>query len=121
MNFITPTKQGIRKCLAFCLSVMTWSAILAQDNSLSLADSLSADATSSPRITWYASVTTEMPWNISDGRIGWANYIEAGAQVGLWKGGSLDIDAIATYEHHNPVLGDLQWFSNITIGENKAF
>ena len=121
MNFITPTKQGIRKCLAFCLSVMTWSAFLAQDNSLSLADSLSADATSSPRITWYASVTTEMPWNISDGRIGWANYIEAGAQVGLWKGGSLDIDAIATYEHHNPVLGDLQWFSNITIGENKAF
>lgn len=121
MNFITCTKQGIRKCLAFCLFVMTWSASSAQENSLSSPDSICTDTTSSPRVTWYASVTTEMPWNISDGRVGWANYIEAGAQVGLWKGGSLDIDAIATYEYHNPVLGDLQWFSNITIGENKAF
>ena len=121
MNFITSTKQGISRCLAFCLFVMTWSAISAQEDSLPSPDSLSTDTTSSPRVTWYASVTTEMPWNISDGRIGWANYIEAGAQVGLWKGGSFDVDAIATYEYHNPVLGDLQWFSNITIGENKAF
>lgn len=121
MNFITCTKQGIRKCLAFCLFAMTWSAISAQENSLSLTDSISTDTTSSPRVTWYASVTTEMPWNISDGRVGWANYIEAGAEIGLWKGGSLNMDAIATYEYHNPVLGDLQWFSNITIGANKAF
>lgn len=75
MNFITCTKQGIRKCLAFCLFVMTWSASSAQENSLSSPDSICTDTTSSPRVTWYASVTTEMPWNISDGRVGWANYI----------------------------------------------
>lgn len=121
MNFITRTKQGIFRCLAFCLSVMTWSVTSAQENPQSLPDSLAADTASAPRVSWYASVTTEMPWNISDGRVGWANYIEAGAEIGLWKGGSLNMDAIATYEYHNPVLGDLQWFSNITIGANKAF
>lgn len=121
MNFITRTKQGIFRCLAFCLSVMTWSVTSAQEHSPSKPDSLFTDTPSTPRISWYASVTTEMPWNISDGRVGWTNYIEAGAQVGLWKGGSLNMDAIATYEYHNPVLGDLQWFSNITIGANKAF
>lgn len=121
MNFITRTKQGIFRCLAFCLSVMTWSVTSAQESPQSLPDSLAADTASAPRVSWYASVTTEMPWNISDGRVGWANYIEAGAEIGLWKGGSLNMDAIATYEYHNPVLGDLQWFSNITIGANKAF
>lgn len=85
MNFITRTKQGIFRCLAFCLSVMTWSVTSAQENPQSLPDSLAADTASAPRVSWYASVTTEMPWNISDGRVGWANYIEAGAEIGLWK------------------------------------
>lgn len=84
MNFIICTKQGISECLAFCLFVITWSATYAQEKALSSPDTLSTDTTSSPRVIWYASVTTEMPWNISDGRVGWANYIEVGAQVGLW-------------------------------------
>lgn len=62
-----------------------------------------------------------MPWNINDGKVGWANYIDVGAEIGLWKGASLNVDAIATYEYHNPVLDDLQYFSNITIGSNRAF
>lgn len=51
MNFITRTKQGIFRCLAFCLSVMTWSVTSAQENPQSLPDSLAADTASAPRVS----------------------------------------------------------------------
>lgn len=121
MKLFILKKQGIYTCLAFCLSFLATAQMKAQQTDHPTTDSIQTAASADPRVTWFASVITEMPWNISDGRVGWANYIEAGAQIGLWKDATLDLDAIATYEYHNPVLDDLQWFSNITIGSNRAF
>ena len=80
--------------------------------------SLSSNA---QRITWSVTGTTEGLWNITDGKVGWCNLLEAGMQTGLWKGASLDLAALATYNLNTPVADDLQVFSNLDAGPDKAF
>lgn len=120
MKLTSLLKQGFQKSLALYLLAGTVNALYAQ-----AADSLQAETTipdsSSQRISWFASVTTELQANLTERKTGWSNYIEAGFQAGLWKNATLDVDAIATYEINTPVAKDLQYFSNITIGANRAF
>lgn len=113
-------KQGFRKGLALYLFMQPFCAMQAQEKDTTEINSPQTEE-SAKRISWYASVITELQLNLNDGKAGWSNYIEAGMNAGLWKGASLDLDAIATYELHTPVMEDLQFFSNITIGDNRAF
>lgn len=113
-------KQGFKKGLALAVLTLSCGFMQAQEQDSTEIQSPETEE-SAKRISWYASVITEMQMNLSDGKTGWCNYIEAGMNAALWKGSSLDLDAIATYELNTPVMDDLQFFSNITIGANRAF
>lgn len=73
------------------------------------------------RVKWEISGTTEGLWNITDGKAGWCNLLEVSAETGLWKGAGLEAAAISTYNLGIPVAGDLQAFSCIDAGPDKAF
>ena len=73
------------------------------------------------RVKWKISGTTEGLWNITDGKTGWCNLLEVSAETGLWKDAQLETSAISTYNLGIPVAGDLQAFSCIDAGPDKAF
>ena len=73
------------------------------------------------RVKWEISGTTEGLWNITDGKTGWCNLLEVSAETGLWKNAQLETAAISTYNLGIPVAGDLQAFSCIDAGPDKAF
>lgn len=70
---------------------------------------------------WNVSLITEGGWNLTDGRTGWCNLLEAGGAVGLWPGARLEADALGTYRLHCPLTDDLQGVSNIDAGHNRVF
>ena len=76
---------------------------------------------SEPRVKWNVAGTTEGLWNISGGKAGWCNLLEASVETRLWKGARLETAAISTYNLNLPVADDLQAFSNIDAGPDKAF
>lgn len=76
---------------------------------------------SEPRVTWNIAGTTEGLWNISGGKTGWCNLLEAAVGTRLWKGARLETGAIATYNLNLPVADDLQAFSSLDAGPDKAF
>ena len=78
-------------------------------------------ATAQPRVTWQVTGITEGDWNLTRGKAGWVNYLEANLNIGLWKGAQLEGAAIATYATGEPVHDDLLGYSNIYTSENKAF
>lgn len=73
------------------------------------------------RIIWGIEGITEGLWNISDGKVGWCNLLDASMQTKLWKGASLDLGALATYNLNTPVVDDLQVFTSLDAGSDKAF
>lgn len=75
----------------------------------------------SQRVKWDITGTTEGLWNITDGKAGWCNLLEVSVETGLWKGARLETAAISTYNLGIPVAGDLQAFSCIDAGPDKAF
>lgn len=72
------------------------------------------------RVAWAAGVITEGQWNMTDGKTGWANRINADLGVRLWKGALFDVSTLTTYSTGTPVADDRQGFSNIDA-ENRAF
>lgn len=70
---------------------------------------------------WAISATTEGLWNISDGKTGWCNLLEASIGINLWKNGMLEAAAISTYNYGLPVADDMQAFSCLDAGTDKAF
>lgn len=72
------------------------------------------------RVAWAAGVITEGQWNMTDGKTGWANRINADLGVRLWKGALFDVSTLTTYSTGTPVVDDRQGFSNIDA-ENRAF
>lgn len=76
---------------------------------------------SEPRVNWSIAGTTEGLWNMSGGKIGWCNLLEASVSTRLWKGARLETGAISTYNLNLPVADDLQVFSSLDAGPDKAF
>lgn len=76
---------------------------------------------SAQRVEWDVTGTTEGLWNITDGKTGWCNLLEANAGIRLWKGAGLKLGAISTYGVNLPVANDLQAFSCLDAGPNKVF
>lgn len=72
------------------------------------------------RFNWNVGVITEGQWNMTDGRTAWANLLSAEAGVRLWKGATLGMSAISTYEAGASAVDDRQDFSNINAS-NRAF
>lgn len=66
-----------------------------------------------PRFSWNAGVITEGQWNITKGKVAWANLISADAGVRLWEGAQFDLAAISTYGVNASAVDDRQDFSNI--------
>ncbi len=73
------------------------------------------------RVQWGVAGTTEGLWNISDGKTGWCNLLEASITAGLWKNGRVEVAAISTYNYGTPVAEDFQVLTNIDAGPDKAF
>ena len=74
-----------------------------------------------PRVSWGITAMTEGDWNMTDGQTAWVNYLEAGVNVGLWKGAQLEAAAIATYAAGGAVEGSQLGVSNIYADANKPF
>lgn len=70
---------------------------------------------------WSAALHTEGQWNMSGGATGWANLLEIGADMELWDDGGLEVAAISSYCAATPVADDVQGYSNLDAGEDKAF
>ena len=70
---------------------------------------------------WNVAGITEGAWNMTDKKTGWNNLLEIGGSIGLWKGAKLEATAIGTYQLDYPVVEDIQVFSNISAGTNRAF
>lgn len=75
----------------------------------------------SPRVGWSLTEMTEGEWNMTSGNTSWVNYLEAGVNVGLWKGAAFEGMAIATYQAGGAVDDDNLGLSNIYADENKPF
>ena len=75
----------------------------------------------SPRVEWSLTATTEGEWNLTNGNTSWVNYLEAGVNVGLWKGAAFEGMAIATYQAGGAVDDDNLGLSSIYADENKPF
>ncbi len=73
------------------------------------------------RVKWEISATTEGQWNISDGKTGWCNLLEVSVETTLWRDARLETAAVSTYSPGTPVAEDLQAFSCIDAGPDKAF
>lgn len=100
------TRQGIRVCLALCMWLPVQSRLT---------------PASGQRVEWSVAGTTEGLWNINGGKAGWCNLLEVSVNTGLWKGAALETGAISTYNMGIPVADDLQAFSCIDAGPDKAF
>lgn len=77
-------------------------------------------ATPEPHVTWHVDAVTEGQWNLSSGRANWANMLSAGAEVRTWRGGTVEIGALATGQLKEGIVDDLQDFSNLNA-ESRAF
>ena len=97
--------RGTAVCLALCTGLILCSPTRASE----------------PRVKWNVAGTTEGLWNISGGKAGWCNLLEASVETRLWKGARLETAAISTYNLNLPVADDLQVFSNLDAGPDKAF
>lgn len=76
---------------------------------------------SAQRVEWNVSGITEGLWNITEGKTGWCNLLDACIGIETWKGGKIEAEAISTYNLNTPVADDLQTFSNLDAGPDKAF
>ena len=72
------------------------------------------------RVSWSAGLISEGQWNLSEGKTGWANLVNADIAIALWKGALFDAAALSTYSAGTPVANDRQGFSNIDA-ENRGF
>ena len=77
--------------------------------------------TQAPRVGWNLTAMTEGQWNMTNGKTSWINYLEAGVEVGLWKGAAFEGMAIATWQTGGAVDDDNLGLSNIYADENKPF
>ncbi len=73
------------------------------------------------RFSWNIALDTEGLYNISENRAGWSNLLSAGVRACLWNGASFDVEALSSYGLNVPVADDIQGFSNLDAGENRAF
>lgn len=73
----------------------------------------------SSRVGWNLTAMTEGEWSMTNGKTSWINYLEAGVDVGLWKGAAFEGMAIATYQAGGAVDNDNLGLSNIYTDENK--
>lgn len=65
------------------------------------------------RVKWELCAITEGQWNMTDGKGGWANRVDANLQVGLWQGATLSTGILSTYRPTEDVTEVMQDFSNI--------
>ena len=70
---------------------------------------------------WNVSFQTEGQWNISGGKAGWVNLLEAGIDLELWDDGGMEVAALSSYATGTLVVDDVQGYSNLDAGEDKAF
>ncbi len=73
-----------------------------------------------PRLAWHVDAITEGQWNMSHGRGNWVNLLWADMGVQTWKGGCIEVGALATGSLNDGIADDMQDFSNINAG-NRAF
>lgn len=73
-----------------------------------------------PRIGWQVEAISEGQWNMSDGRGNWANILSVRIDARTWRGGTVEMGALATGRLEDNVVDDLQDFSNINA-VNRAF
>lgn len=76
--------------------------------------------TSEPRLKWHVDAVSEGQWNMKSGSANWMNMLSANAELATWRGGSLEIAALATGRIKDGIVDDLQDFSNINA-ENRGF
>lgn len=76
--------------------------------------------TEAPRVKWHVDAVSEGQWNIRTGHANWANMLSAGVEVGTWRGGSIELGALATGSLKDGIVDDLQDFSNINA-ESRGF
>lgn len=82
---------------------------------------LQGHETKAQKYEWNVAGITEGAWNMTDKKTGWSNLLEIGGSIGLWKGAKLEATAIGNYQLDYPVAEDIQVFSNIDAGANRAF
>ena len=75
---------------------------------------------SSRRVTWHVDAVTEGQWNMKNGKANWMNLLSAGVGRRTWRGGSIEMAALATGHLKEGIVDDLQDFSNINAG-NQGF
>lgn len=102
--------ENLKKSLIVCAVVASASAY-AQTDSAEIAE---------PRVGWYIDAVSEGQWNMSDRRGNWANMLSAGLEVRSWRGGRIELGALATGQLKEGILDDLQNFSNINA-ESRLF
>lgn len=76
--------------------------------------------TSETRLKWHVDAVSEGQWNMKSGSANWMNMLSANAELATWRGGSLEIAALATGRIKDGIVDDLQDFSNINA-ENRGF
>ncbi len=102
--------ENLKKSLMVCAVVASASAY-AQTDSAEIAE---------PRVGWHIDAVSEGQWNMSDGRGNWANMLSAGLEVRTWRGGRVELGALATGQLKEGIMDDLQDFSNINA-ESRLF
>lgn len=76
--------------------------------------------TSNLRVIWHVNAVTEGQWNMKSGKANWTNLLSAGVEGRTWRGGSVEMAALATGHLKEGIVDDLQDFSNINT-ENRGF
>lgn len=72
------------------------------------------------RVKWHVDAVAEGQWNVKTGHVNWANMLSGGVEVSAWRGGSLELGALATGSINDGIVDDLQGFSNINA-ESREF
>lgn len=98
------------RILMIC-AVVTAIPIYAQTDSAEVAE---------PRIGWQVEAISEGQWNMSNGSGNWANMLSVRIDARTWRGGTVEMGALATGHLEDGVVDDLQDFSNINA-ENRIF
>ena len=71
------------------------------------------DSIKPPVVSYNLTAITEGQWNMTTGRGGWANRLDAGLDARLWKGAKAQAHVLATYQPTDAVADVCQDFSNI--------
>ena len=71
------------------------------------------------RMSWNFGAVSEGQWNTTTGETGWANLVNVGFGVKLWRGAVFDASVLSTYSVGTPIADDFQGFSNIDA-ENRG-